>query len=111
MPEIAKITALDGVTYDIKDALARQTIGSVTLDYTAWTGNGPYTQVVTVSGATITSNSKVDIQPDATAIQQMITDECAAIYIDNNNGTLTAYAVGSAPTANLTVQVTVMEVS
>ena len=87
------------------------TIGSVTLDYTAWTGNGPYTQVVTVSGATITSNSKVDIQPDATAIQQMITDECAAIYIDNNNGTLTAYAVGSAPTANLTVQVTVMEVS
>ena len=38
MSEIAKITALDGVTYDIKDALARQTI--------------PYGQVDTTSTAT-----------------------------------------------------------
>ena len=82
---------------------------SVTLASANWSGNGPYTQSVTISG--VLSNSKVDIQPNAAAIQQMITDGCAAIYIDNNNGILTAYAIGSAPTANLTVQVTIIEVS
>ena len=76
-----------------------------------WSGSGPYTQAVTVSGVTITSNSKVDIQPDATAIAQMISDGCAALYIDNNAGTLTAYAIGAATTAALTLQVTVTEVS
>lgn len=85
-------------------------VGQISIASSGWTGSDPYTQTVTVSGTTITSNSKVDIQPNATAIQQMITDGCAALYIDNNNGTLTAYAIGSAPTANLTVQVTVTEV-
>ena len=82
---------------------------SVTLASANWSGNGPYTQSVTISG--VLSNSKVDIQPNATAIQQMIDDGCAAIYIENTSGTLTAYAIGSAPTANLTVQVTITEVS
>ena len=84
--------------------------GTVTLS-TTWSGNGPYTQTVTVTGVSITNYSKVDIQPDATAIQQMIDDEVAAIYISNTNGTLTAYAVGAAPTVAMTLQVTVMEVS
>lgn len=82
---------------------------SVTLASANWSGNGPYTQSVTISG--VLSNSKVDIQPNATALQQMITDGCSAIYIDNNSGTLTAHAIGSAPTADLTVQVTITEVS
>lgn len=83
--------------------------GSVTLVAANWSGSGPYTQ--TVSGLTVTSNSKVDIQPDATAIQQMIDDEVYALYIENNSGTLTAYAIGAALTANVTVQVTITEVS
>lgn len=86
-------------------------IGSVTLTAANWTGNSPYTQTVTVSGATVTANSLVDIQPDATAIGQMAADGVYGVYIENNNGTLTAYAVGAALTANLTVQVTVTEVS
>lgn len=32
------------------------------------------------------------------------------IYIANNNGTFTAYAVGEKPTADLSVQVTVYDV-
>ena len=32
----------------------------------------------------------------------------AAIYISNTNGTLTAYAVGAAPTVAMTLQVTVL---
>ena len=83
---------------------------SVTLSST-WSGSGPYTQTVSVSGYTVTANTKVDLQPDATAIGQMISDGVLALYIVNNNGTLTAYAVGAATTASLTLQATCTEVA
>ena len=82
---------------------------SLTLAAASWTGNAsPYTQGVTITGGTATSQA--DIQADATAIQQMLDDGTNAIYIANNNGTFTAYAVGEKPTADLIVQVTVYEV-
>lgn len=101
------VTSVNGQVGAVTVPVPRKT--SVTLASANWSGNDPYTQSVTISG--VLSNSKVDIQPDATAIQQMITDGCAAIYIENTSGTLTAYAIGSAPTVNLTVQVTITEVS
>lgn len=88
---------------DITDKL------SLTLAAASWTGSAsPYTQGVTITGGTATSQA--DIQADATAIQQMLDDGTNAIYIANNNGTFTAYAVGEKPTADLSVQVTVYEV-
>lgn len=82
---------------------------SLTLAAASWTGSAsPYTQGVTITGGTATSQA--DIQADATAIQQMLDDGTNAIYIANNNGTFTAYAVGEKPTADLSVQVTVYEV-
>lgn len=83
--------------------------GSVTLAAANWAGSAsPYTQGVTITGGTATSQA--DIQADATAIQQMLDDGTNAIYIANNNGTFTAYAVGEKPTADLIVQVTVYDV-
>lgn len=88
---------------DITDKL------SLTLAAASWTGSAsPYTQGVTITGGTATSQA--DIQADAAAIQQMLDDGTNAIYIANNNGTFTAYAVGEKPTADLSVQVTVYEV-
>lgn len=82
---------------------------SLTLAAASWTGSAsPYTQGVTITGGTATSQA--DIQADATAIQQMMDDGTNAIYIANNNGIFTAYAVGEKPTADLSVQVTVYEV-
>lgn len=82
---------------------------TVTLS-TDWTGTeSPYTQTVTISGTT--TNSKVDLQPDATAIAQMADDGTVALYVANDNGTLTAYAVGETPTVALTIQATITEVS
>lgn len=83
--------------------------GSISLSGT-WSGSGPYTQTVTVTGATVTASSKVDIQLTAAQIATLITAGVTAMVIENNNGTLTAYAVGAAPSA-MTVQVTVTEVS
>lgn len=77
---------------------------SITIAYANWSGNGPYTQTVTISGATITANTKVDLQPDATALAQLIADGVTALYISNTSGTLTAYAIGAATTADMTVQ-------
>lgn len=95
-------TALDA-KQDITDKL------TLTLAAASWAGSAsPYTQGVTIPGGTPTSQA--DIQADAAAIQQMLDDGTNAIYIANNNGTFTAYAVGEKPTADLNIQVTVYDV-
>ena len=85
-------------------------LGTITLG-TSWSGSGPYSQTVTVSGATVTSNSKIDIQLTAAQIASLISDGVTGLVIENNAGTLTAYAVGATPSASMTVQVTVTEVA
>jgi len=132
MADVSKIKSLDGNTsYDIKDATARSLLNghsvgknvpsdavftdtkpsklSISLSDT-WTGEDPYTQTVTVTGYTITANSKVDLQPNADQIAQLIEDGVKALYIANNNGTLTAYSVGAEISTAMTIQCTVMEV-
>lgn len=82
---------------------------TTTLMASNWLGTAsPYTQRVTVTGGKATS--QVNVQGDATAIQQMLDDGTNAIYIANNNGIFTAYAVGEKPTANLSIQMTVYDV-
>ena len=84
-------------------------VGSVSMPTASWAGDGPWTQTVTVTGAAVYAKSIVSLQPDATAYGQMASDGTAAIFIANNDGTLTATAVQKKPTADLTVQCTVME--
>lgn len=83
-------------------------LGSISLA-AAWSGSGPYYQTVTVSGATVTANSKIDLQLTAAQISALITNETTSLLIENNNGTLTAWATGAAPSAAMTVQCTVEE--
>ena len=103
---------LDGTVATQDDLNTKQ--GKIKYSYvtlsTEWAGDAsPYTQSVVISGTT--TNSKVDLQPDATAIAQMADDGTVALYIANDNGTLTAYAVGEKPTVALTIQATITEVS
>ena len=70
---------------------------------TNWTaGDGYYTQAVTIAGGT--ANTKVDLQAGYDVIAQMLEDGCTAIYVQNDSGVFTAYAVGEAPSAAITVQ-------
>lgn len=86
-------------------------VGSLTLSSSSWSGSGDhYTQSVTLPGYTVTSNSKIDLQPSYEVLSQMETDETKALYVTNTNGTLTAHAYGSSPQANLTIQYSAMEV-
>ena len=77
----------------------------------AWSGSGPYTQSVTVTGAVVTSGSRIDLQPTAVQLAALQTDGVTALVVENNAGTLTAYALGAAPSAAMTVQCTVTEVT
>ena len=129
---VVSTLGFDGSSYILKDATARgllnghsvgknvpadavftdtkSTKGSISLS-TTWSGNGPYTQTVTISGYTITENSKVDLQPDAAVLSRLITDGVRALYIANDNGELKAYAVGAKPSVAISnVQCTISEV-
>ena len=88
---------------------AKPKVGTIALSGT-WSGSGPYSKTVTVTGATVTANSKVDLQPAATALNNLISAGVTALWVENNSGTLTAYALGAAPSAGGTVQCTVTEV-
>ncbi len=83
-------------------------VASISLS-SSWSGGGPYYQSVTVTGATVTANSKVDIQLTAAQIASLISAGVTGLVIENNAGTLTAWAVGS-PLSAMTVQCTVEEV-
>lgn len=80
-------------------------IASITFPL-AWnnSGSGYYTVTPTISGATISAASKIDLQPTQAQIMQLQSDGVTALYVENNNGSLTAYAVGSAPTTAMTMQ-------
>ena len=66
--------------------------------------------ICAVSIEGVTAASKVDLQPTPEQLTQMITDGVTALQIANNNGTLTAYALGATPTTEMVLQCTVTEV-
>lgn len=113
--EVAEALGLEPAT-----ATPSQAIGAVasnatpkkitlTLAAASWTGTAsPYTQTVTITGGS--AATQVDMQADNAVITQLLNDGTSALYVANNNGTFTAYAVGEKPTANLTVQCTVYNV-
>lgn len=84
--------------------------GTITLS-TTWSGADPYSQTVTVSGATITAKSKIDLQPTPSQIAQLILDGVTALVIENNDGVLTATALGAETSEAMTIACTVTEVS
>lgn len=70
-------------------------------------------QVVDISNDyTVTTKTKVDIEIGETTNNQMLRDDCAAIYIttnEENDGELLAHYIGNPPTADMTVQLNIVE--
>ena len=85
------------------------TEGTITIG-TGWSDTDPHTITVTAQDYTITSKTMVSILPHAGTIIKMREDGVQTMYITNNNGTLTAYAIGNKPTAEMTVPVLYTEV-
>jgi hypothetical protein len=80
---------------------------SVTIPYESWEGEGPYTQSLSISDITV--NSKIDMQADATTIANIVDGEFS-ITIKNDNGIVTAYAVGKKPKFDLELTLSIIEV-
>ena len=100
----SRITAAENLMRGVAQSIATLTIG------TDWIGDeSPYHQMVTVTGYTVTANTKVDIMADPSVIQVMLESECSEILIINDSGRLTVYAMGGQPTVPLVVQVCLYE--
>lgn len=112
------IVNLNGASQRIeaKADAATDYVLSVTLPSSSWvTGNGRFTQEIDISSLhTITANTRVDVDIDSTAYNQLVSDGCSAIYVETDvtNGvvSLVAVALTNKPTANVTVQLTLTEV-
>lgn len=113
--EVAETLGLDPATATPSQAInavagkATDKKLSLTLAAASWTGSAsPYTQGVTITGGT--AKTQVDLQADETVLAQMAEDSTIALFVKNNNGTFTAYAMGEKPTVDLTVQCTAYDV-
>ena len=83
-------------------------ITTVTLKAADWkNGESPFFQTVEVPG--ISESSKVDIQPDKEQVAKLCVDG-TMLYIENDRGVATAYAIGTKPNEDLVLQVTLTEV-
>lgn len=87
---------------------ARPRKKEITLLSSGWAGTGTtYSQTVTVSG--ITANSKIDLQPSPEQLRELLIAEISLV-VANENGTVTVFAIGAAPTSDYTMQIIVTEV-
>ena len=86
-----------------------ESIQEITLNRDDWTGNGPFIQEVSLQG--VTAASKIDIQADAAAISQLLSDGVRAVWVENNNGTVTVYSIGAAPTEDITLQCSIENIT
>lgn len=97
----------DDVVEMLNDLKAAK-IGWVTLLASAWIGDGNlYRQVVEIEG--VTKNSQVDLTPN---VEQLVIfyEKDLSFVAENDNGTVTVYAIGQKPMNDYTIQVTVTEV-
>jgi len=84
-------------------------VSTISLDASAWVGSSaPYSQVVTIN--TVTSATKVELNPTVAQIVSLQSEDIA-LTAENNNGVITVYSFGGKPSTDMTIQVTLMEVS
>lgn len=81
------------------------TLGSITLTAAGWSTEEPYSQAAALAG--LTAGSLVALHPTAAQLMALQEAGVTALTAANANSTLTVYALGAAPAADLTLQVTV----
>lgn len=84
-------------------------VSTISLPKASWTGSAsPYYQTVTIN--TVTSSTKIDLQPTVAQITSL-QDADIALMAENTNGTVKVYSFGGKPSADMTMQVLLTEVS
>lgn len=84
-------------------------IATITLAAASWGGSAaPYSQAVEIN--TVTSATKIDLQPTVSQITSLQNDDIA-LMAENTDGTVKVYSFGGKPSADMTMQVLLTEVS
>ena len=81
---------------------------SLTIPTTGWSGSGPWTRTVSITGGT--ASSMIDMQSSDAVINTMIESGTTALFIKNDSGVFTLVAIGAIPNAAITLQVSITEV-
>lgn len=81
------------------------TLGSITLTAAGWSTEEPYSQAAALAG--LTAGSLVTLHPTAAQLMALQEAGVTALTAANANDTLTVYALGAAPAADLTLQITI----
>ena len=103
---VMRTLTLNGVTYKVESSVP--TAKTVTLKADNWLGDtSPYSQVVAIGD--VTSRTKVDLQPTVAQLDTLYAMSLG-FYAVNEDGVVTVYAVGSKPTQDFVIQVTMTEV-
>lgn len=84
-------------------------VATITLTTSGWSGNSaPYSQAVNIN--TVTSATKIDLQPTVSQIVSLQNDDIA-LMAENSDGVVTIYSFGGKPSSDMTMQVLLTEVS
>lgn len=84
-------------------------VATISLPKASWTGSAsPYYQTVTIN--TVTSSTKIDLQPTVAQITSLQNADIA-LMAENTNGTVKVYSFGGKPSADMTMQTLLTEVS
>ena len=103
---VMRTLTLNGTTYHVESSIP--TTRTVTLKASDWLGDAsPFAQVVAIGD--VTSLTKVDLQPTLDQLDTLYR-QSVGFYTVNEDGVVTVYAVGSKPTKDFTIQVTMTEV-
>lgn len=81
------------------------TLGSIILTAAGWSTEEPYSQAAALAG--LTAGSLVALHPTAAQLMALQEAGVTALTAANANSTLTVYALGAAPAADLTLQITI----
>ncbi len=85
-------------------------IATITLTKSGWTGSSaPYAQTVTIPS--VTTSTKIDLLPTVAQLVSLQEQDIALMAENNDNGTVSIYSFGGKPSADLTMQVQLMEVA
>lgn len=94
------------------DSFVLPTPASITLYANRWerAADNRYYQVVKVHNATVTTNSKVDLQPNS---EQLVVfhEKDLAFVTENEDGIISVFCVGQVPQNDYTIQATITEIT
>ena len=115
---------LDGVIHTIEQGIIAAVneaegntvkLGSLTIPNTGWTESATGSEIWSVNAAsvsgTITSGSRIDIQPSPQQIKTLMDAGCISLQASNYNRTVKLYIIGSNPNTSLTSSITNVQIS